>query len=47
VAKARLTIQECQDAEKNRIVSNAPTVYHDIHSHPHQLCCNQSLSCVD
>jgi hypothetical protein len=28
VAKARLTIQECQDAEKNRIVSNAPTVSH-------------------
>jgi hypothetical protein len=27
-AKARLTIQECQDAEKNRIVSNAPTVSH-------------------
>jgi hypothetical protein len=25
-AKARLAIQECQDAEKNRIVSNAPTV---------------------
>jgi hypothetical protein len=24
--KARLTIQGCQDAEKNRIVSNAPTV---------------------
>jgi hypothetical protein len=44
--KARFTIQECQDAEKNRIVSNAPTVsYHP--SHPHQLCCNQSLSCVD
>jgi tellurite resistance-related uncharacterized protein len=28
VAKARLTILECQDAEKNRIVSNAPTVSH-------------------
>jgi Reverse transcriptase (RNA-dependent DNA polymerase) len=27
-AKARLTIQGCQDAEKNRIVSNAPTVSH-------------------
>jgi hypothetical protein len=27
-AKARLTIQECQDAEKNRIVSNASTVSH-------------------
>jgi hypothetical protein len=26
--KARLTIQGCQDAEKNRIVSNAPTVSH-------------------
>jgi hypothetical protein len=26
--KARLTIQECQDAEKNRIVFNAPTVSH-------------------
>jgi hypothetical protein len=25
-AKARFAIQECQDAEKNRIVSNAPTV---------------------
>jgi Reverse transcriptase (RNA-dependent DNA polymerase) len=25
-AKARLAIQKCQDAEKNRIVSNAPTV---------------------
>jgi Reverse transcriptase (RNA-dependent DNA polymerase) len=27
-AKARLTIQVCQDAEKNRIVYNAPTVSH-------------------
>jgi hypothetical protein len=27
-AKARLIIQGCQDAEKNRIVSNAPTVSH-------------------
>jgi Reverse transcriptase (RNA-dependent DNA polymerase) len=27
-AKARLEIQECQDAERNRIVSNAPTVSH-------------------
>jgi hypothetical protein len=27
-AKAHLTIQECQDAEKNQIVSNAPTVSH-------------------
>jgi tellurite resistance-related uncharacterized protein len=27
-AKVRLAIQECQDAEKNRIVSNAPTVCH-------------------
>jgi hypothetical protein len=36
-AKARLTIQGCQDAEKIRIVSNAPTVSHAsirIHSHP-------------
>jgi hypothetical protein len=28
-AKARLIIQGCQDAEKNRIVSNAPTVSHE------------------
>jgi hypothetical protein len=28
VAKARLTIQECQDVEKNRNVSTAPTVSH-------------------
>jgi hypothetical protein len=28
-AKARLTIQECQDAEKNRIVRNAPTLSHE------------------
>jgi hypothetical protein len=27
-AKARLIIQGCQDAEKSRIVSNAPTVSH-------------------
>jgi Reverse transcriptase (RNA-dependent DNA polymerase) len=27
-AKARLIIQRCQDAEKNRIVSNAPTVFY-------------------
>jgi hypothetical protein len=27
-AKARLIIQGCQDAEQNRIVSNAPTVSH-------------------
>jgi Reverse transcriptase (RNA-dependent DNA polymerase) len=27
-AKSRLTIQGCQDAEKNRIVPNAPTVSH-------------------
>jgi hypothetical protein len=27
-AKARLIIQGCQDAEKNRIVSNAPTLSH-------------------
>jgi Reverse transcriptase (RNA-dependent DNA polymerase) len=27
-AEARLTIKGCQDAEKNRIVSNAPTVSH-------------------
>jgi hypothetical protein len=27
-AKACLLIQGCQDAEKNRIVSNVPTVFH-------------------
>jgi hypothetical protein len=37
-AKVRLIIQGCQDAEKNRIVSHAPTVSHAyIHIYPHQL----------
>jgi hypothetical protein len=46
-AKARFTIQGCQDAEKNRIVSKYSDCITCIHSHPHQLRCNQSLSCVD
>jgi hypothetical protein len=46
-AKVRLIIQGCQDSKKNRIVSNAPTVMSCIYSHPHQLRCNQRLSCMD
>jgi hypothetical protein len=44
--KSRLIIHGCQDAEKNRIVSNAPNVCHAC-SHAHQLLYKQRLSCMD